>query len=101
MNTIILYSDDSRGIYIPKHFAESIHREYVQGIDLDHLDYLADSDNLTDDGYWDVWQDVLDNCRLVKDGKAYTLYQDGCLWLLDLDNMTNDEYLEFFGEERE
>ena len=81
-----LYSDSARGVYIPQHFAESIRRECVTGIDLADLDYLADVEkNMADDGYWDVWQDICDHAVVTdqSDGTVYTLYQDGDLWLVE------------------
>ena len=83
---VILYSDSSRGKYIPCHFAQTIDRDAVKGIDLAILDQF-------DDIYfdWEDWQTVLDNCTIQKDGRTWHLYQDGDLWLLDYDNMTEEE----------
>ncbi len=81
-----LYSDSARGVYIPQHFAESIRRECVTGIDMADLDYLADAEkNMADDGYWDVWQDVCDHAVITdsSDGTVYNMYQDGDLWLVE------------------
>ena len=80
-----LYSDGARGVYIPQHFAESIRRECVTGIDLADLDYLADASNMDADGYWDTWQDICDYAVVTdqSDGTVYTLYQDGDLWLVE------------------
>ena len=89
-----LYSDGARGVYIPQHFAESIRRECVTGIDLADLDYLADVEkNMADDGYWDVWQDVCDHAVVTdqSDGTVYTLYQDGGLWLVEQGATYNGE----------
>lgn len=101
---MILYADSVRGVYIPQHFAESIKRDKVSGIDMQDLDYLARGPNdiainEQDDNpephdsewYWEVWQDVLDNAVVDVDGKPYTLYQDGDLWLIEPDAIFNGE----------
>lgn len=93
---LILFSDSSRGCYIPKHFAECVDRECVSGIDLNDLDYLLEND-FWDESFWDVWQDVLDNCVVTdENGNEYLLYQDGDLWLYNLDLMTEEEKQNFF-----
>lgn len=97
MESIILFADSNRGVYIPKHFAESVQREFVQGIELSLLDDLIEND-IDHDHYWDIWAEVLDNCKLVKDGKTYSLHQDGDLWLIDYDNASEDELTNLLGE---
>jgi hypothetical protein len=95
---MVLYSDSARGIYIPRHFAESIARECLSGVDPADLDYLArgpndieageDSDNPEPhnaEAYWDTWQDVCDHAVITdsSDGTVYNMYQDGDLWLVE------------------
>ena len=98
MNNIILFLDDCRGIYIPSAFADSVRREYIDESFYSDLNYLADEDNIQDDKYWDVWSDVCDNLKITKDGKTFSLYQEGALFLIDYDNITEQESFEFFGE---
>lgn len=98
MQSIILYSDSSRGIYIPKHFAESIKREYVCGVSESDLDWFLENEPCHDE-YWDRWDEILDNCYLVDhDNNKYVLRQDGDLWLYNYDAMTDKERSNFFGE---
>ncbi len=97
MESIILFADSNRGIYIPQHFAESVEREFVQGIDLSLLDELIEH-GIEYEYYWDIWTEVLDNCKLVKDGKTYSLHQDGDLWLIDYDNASEDELQNLLGD---
>mgnify|MGYP000353744861 CR=1 FL=1 len=93
---LILFSDSSRGVYIPKHFAEDVKRQYVTGIDLSELDYLLDND-YCDDNFWDHWIYVLNNCTVTDDdGNVYSLYQDGDLWLVCDELMTDEEKENFF-----
>lgn len=82
----ILFSDSARGIYIPQHFAESVKRECVTGVDSADLDILAKGPD-SSEFYWDIWSGV-ESHAIVTDpasGIAYTLYQDGDLWLVPAD----------------
>jgi hypothetical protein len=82
----ILFADSARGVYIPQHFAESVKREYVTGVDSADLDTLANGPDSCE-FYWDVWNDV-ESRAIVTDpdsGIEYSLYQDGDLWLVPSD----------------
>lgn len=98
---MILFSDGARGIYIPKHFAESVKRECVSGIVLEDLDYLARGPNDIEaadgepahnaESYWDTWADVCDHAIVTDpDGTVYTLHQDGDLWLVEQGAIFNE-----------
>ena len=100
---MILYADGARGQYIPQHFAESVKRDLVRGIDLADLDYLARGPNSIEathdepahdpEHYWDTWIDVCDNCTVLNPDDAmrpYRLYQDGDLWLIEPDAIFNE-----------
>lgn len=77
---LILFLDDHRGIHIPRDFAACVVRERVTGItDEDYAD-LANPDS---DTYWDTWTSVCDSAKITgTDGVAYSMYQDGALWLI-------------------
>ena len=93
---LILFSDSSRGCYIPKHFSEEVVRECVTGIDLADLDFLLQND-FWDENFWDTWHHVLDNCLVTDDhSNVYTLHHDGDLWLVCEDLMTEEEKKNFF-----
>ena len=95
--SIILFSDGSRGIYIPKYFAESVTRKYVYGITEEDLNWFLDKEP-DHDQYWDRWDEILNNCYLMDhDNNKYDLYQDGDLWLYCEALMTEDEKTNFFG----
>lgn len=91
---VILFCDSSSGIYIPQRFAAEIMPQYLTGVTQDQLNELADPDN---EFYWDTWDTVLTNAVVVDNntGQTYTLWHDGDLWLLDWDNMTKEEKLNF------
>lgn len=79
-----LFLDESRGVYIPKAFAECVDRTRVSGIDMSEtLDELAKGPDDCEH-YWDIWDDVL-NLATVTDtnGVGYRLEQDGDLWLVE------------------
>ncbi len=92
-DTVILFCDSSSGKYIPQRFANEIKRENVVGVSMDYLDSL-DPEN---EFYWDNWNHVLDNAQVIDPvtGQTYHLHHDGDLWLLDWDNMTLEEKLNF------
>lgn len=82
----ILFADALRGIYIPQHFADVLAEDakvvYDSGLD----DWerikpilLTGPDH---DDYWEVWTRTLDYARIHHDGKVYSLWQEGDLWLV-------------------
>ena len=101
-HAIYLYSSDSRGIYIPKHFAESIKRQFIHKLNKkieSNLNFLAHFEPCSNE-YWDRWCEILDSVIItatMDDGILYnySLYQDGDLWLMDYEKMTNQEKANF------
>jgi hypothetical protein len=90
-----LYASDSRGIYIPQYFAESVHREYVKGVSEENWKTLEKGPDA--EWYWDAWDNVLSNAKITSpDGKEGYLYQDGDLWVIwgdedpDYENIVGD-----------
>ena len=91
----VLYLDSTRGIYIPRDFAQSFaSTKYVSGVSNTDLEILEEGPNGA--LYWDVWTDVLDNAIITgDDGIPYLLFQDNDLWLIPVGmEWSND--LEFF-----
>jgi len=77
VNQTVLYASDSRGIYIPQHFAETANWDQFEGWSEDQkLILLSGPDT---ESYWDVWQEVLDDVTTDCGG---LLYQDGDLWII-------------------
>jgi len=97
--------DSNRGIYIPQHFAEGFAMQCTDGegwegiSEKDRETLLAGTDA---DWYWEAWEDVL-NCATYTDadGNVWRLYQDGDLFAICDELMTDDDYMAFFGEPRE
>ena len=87
-NVAILLSD-ARGIYIP--------RDFVQGFDLTRWEGISDSDIETlqkpeNDFYWEAWESVLSNAKFkADDGRVFSLWQDGDLFAICYEEMTDEE----------
>lgn len=99
MDALVLLFADNRGIYIPQNYAEEIDHSKVNGVDPDDLDILrAGPDH---EWYWEAWENVLNNAEYTTEEGTWRLYQDGDCWLVNDDMMTDQEYLDFYGEPRE
>lgn len=96
---IIHFLDSSRGQYIPRDFAQIVNREVLHGVSLELLDSLAEEDSNNGEFYWEDWEMVLNDARIILDGVEYTLYHDGDLWLVNIDLMTTEERASFGFEE--
>ena len=82
-----LLLDETRGIYIPQAFAQL----YGELLNDDDKKILLDGPD--NDDYWEVWEDVL-NEEYKIDGENGTLYQDGDLWFIPEETMTEEQIIE-------
>lgn len=88
MSGVQLLLSDSRGIYIPRDFAESFDLNQWH-IDEKYMERLSSPD---DDFYWDNWELVLNNAYSIdKNGNKWNLWQDGDLWTICYELMTDEE----------
>lgn len=92
MSGISLLLSDIRGVYIP--------RDFVQNFDLDkwHIkeDYQEVLSSLDNERYWDAWTQLLDNAYFVDEsGKKWQLWQDGDLWAVCYELLTEEERSNF------
>jgi|688.fasta_scaffold18107_24 hypothetical protein len=87
---------DARGQYIP--------RDFVANFDMTEwgLDYERDKWALDtcaagpdEEGYWDAWDQILNEAKYTKGGNTWFLHQDGDLWALCYDLMTAEEKFNF------
>jgi hypothetical protein len=90
MTGCVLYSDASRGIYIPQHFALTVDGCALYGYDTDDLAVLQSGPDHPD--YWEAWDNilhtayVLDHTTKTRSGpKTYKLHHDDDLWLVPVD----------------
>ena len=69
-----LLVDSNRGVYVPQQFAQYFDSNIKEA---DKAVLLAGPDH---DDYWDIWDDVLDYCKLEIANVECTLHQDSDLW---------------------
>ena len=94
-NGIVLMMSDSYGVYIPHHFLDC--RIGWHGIAPEDAEIIAQGPD--HEWYWEAWDSVLNNAFWIDaEGHRFTLHQDGDLWAICPDLMTNEEYQNFFGE---
>jgi hypothetical protein len=89
-----LLLSDARGVYIP--------RDFVTGFDLSKFVGIPDWARTTcsggpeEEGYWDAWSEILDGAVCVTpNGRRFTLWQDGDLWLICIEQMSSEERAAF------
>jgi len=96
MDNVNLLLSDARGIYIPRDFVEGFDLSKFSGISAEDAETCKNPDH---EWYWEAWETILNNARFVADdGRVFHLYQDGDLWLLCYDQMS-EEQLHNFGME--
>lgn len=105
MQSIILILSDARGIYIPRDFIcddnneIAIERCRAWGLNETNEHQWRDAANPESEHYWDAWEWVLNNAKYItKDGDVYHLHQDGDLFGICYDKMSEDEKYSFLGE---
>lgn len=92
MSGVQLLLSDSRGIYIPRDFAECFDLNQWN-IDSKYVELLSSPE---DEFYWDNWNFVLNNAKHTdKDGNVWQLWQDGDLWAICPVLMTEEEKQNF------
>lgn len=80
----VLWLDESRGVYIPKAFADSFkdRDSCVTGVDADTWAILEAGPK--HEWYWEAWEDVCRDAVVTDtDGTRYTVWQDGTCWLVE------------------
>jgi len=86
------------GVYIPQMFAESLEgSKSWEGYDPKDVEILLRGPNV--DGYWETWQNILDNaCYVDSKGFRWQLHQDGDLFVYCWELMTREEKENLFNE---
>ena len=97
-NAIEILCDSASGIYIPQRFANEINRDLVSGISAVDWEILESGPSHL--LYWDTWDRVEQNAELALDDgdtlNRYRLHQDGDLFAVCFDLLTDAEYSELF-----
>lgn len=95
-DNVILLLSDARGVYIPRDFVRDFNfgEDGWQGVSTEAQDNLIDP---YEQDYWEWWDSVLSNAYFVDktDGKVYHLHQDGDLWAVCFEQMSDEEKLSF------
>ena len=98
MNNVECLIDSSHGVYVPQAFIRA-HAPADWGIEAGHVKTLLVGPDHPD--YWETWDDVRLYARYTaEDGRTFTLHEDGDLYAVAIDAMTDSERCEFFGEDR-
>lgn len=102
MSGVELLLNDSRGIYIPQNFAENFNMDQWGVRDEDRDILLLGPNDAENEWYWEVWENVLSNASYIDEkGNHWHLWQEGDLFAYCSELMTDEEYVNFFGVERE
>lgn len=99
---IVLILDSNRGTKIPEHFVTNdqggINHEHCVKWNIhpdDALILALGDDTEKNPGYWESWDTVLNSAFFVHNGDKYTLHQDGDLWGLCIEKMSDMEKQNF------
>ena len=95
IDKITLLLDSSRGQYIPRDFVQGFNLEKFHGISQQDIETCQNPEN---EFYWESWETILNNARYTENARIFTLHHDGDLWLLCIDEMSEEEKVNFFVE---
>ena len=76
---------DSRGIYIPKLWADELSEEEAESFSVSWQDVLVCQAGPDEEHYWEAWQQILDAAQWEEDGVEWRLHQNGDLWAIRAD----------------
>lgn len=97
-NAIEIIADSARGIFIPQHAAECLAPGWtISAADRETLAAGPENEN-----YWHTWNDVEQSAEYTDTaGNVWRLYLEGDLFAYCDAAMSDAEYLNLFGEERD
>lgn len=101
MHAVNLILSDARGIYIPRDFLtdndNAIAWEHCKawGLTESNFEHWKDALDPEHDWYWYAWEWILSNAKYKHGDDTYFLWQDGDLWGLCFDKMTDEEKSNF------
>ena len=97
MNAVILILSDSRGRYIPRDFLTDNYGEIAVdhcaawGLNDSNYEQWYDALEPENECYWESWEWILNNAQFNDGENVYRLYQDGDLWGICYELMTDEE----------
>lgn len=89
---ITLLLDGARGQFIPRDFVTKFDLSKFAGIPSAVAEECKNPEN---EEYWDAWNFILYNTSYIEDGRVFNLHQDGDLWLVCWDELTDEEKRNF------
>lgn len=101
-NAIALLIDSNRGIYVPQTFgtnfsiAQTFRTNFYtswEGITEDDRQTLQNGPD--DEFYWEAWDQVLNNAKWTCNGYTWRLHQDGDVWAVCYELMSDEEKANF------
>lgn len=99
---VMLLLNSARGTYIPRDFlcdnTGAIDHVHCGKWNLSHdkADWWQDAANPDSEYYWEAWEWILNNAEFTtEDGDKFRLHQDGDLWALCFERMTDEEKVNF------
>jgi hypothetical protein len=98
MESIQLLISDASGIYIPQRFVQECLEPRAGSIIANGSQWAIETclEGPDSEGYWDAWMDICDRFKYQSEsGDIHTLYQDGDLWLICYERMTDEEKTNF------
>lgn len=95
MSGIQILLSDHNGINIPQLFVNNFN---FSGADIEDIAICEKGPD--EESYWDAWNNICRDAFITHNGKQYYLYQDGDLFAICDELLSDEEYKEFFGEER-
>jgi len=95
-DTIEILIDGSSGQFVPQRFVNEMDLSKFEGIDETDIESCQDPEC---EWYWDAWDQILSNAIYRENGEVWRLHQDGDLFLVNDDRMTEEEKAEFYGPE--
>ncbi len=86
--------NDANGVYIPRVFLQM---QNIRGWGLDPESWAVQTcwAGPDTDGYWDAWDEILRTAEQKIGEDTYRLYQEGDLWALCYERMTDEEKTNF------
>lgn len=89
---VALLLDSARGTYIPRDFVQTFDLTKWKGIFTSDVGFCSNPD---DEWYWESWERVLNNAEFHENGNVWRLYQDGNLWAICYELMSDEEKRNF------
>src|ERR1700681_2565627 len=89
---VALLLSDARGQYIPRDFVTGFDLSRWEGITPANIEACSDPEN---EWYWDNWTSICDNATFTENGHVWRLSQDGDLWAMCFELMSNEEKKNF------